>query len=181
MLLLFCVINVHQSGSISPEMDKINFTNWFRFTVNILSESVLEDTYMFKTVLFPVDRSREAREAAEKVINIVKTYQARLVVMSVLETNEEGHEPFHPEMTSPEVVSQLLEEAKTLFAEQGIEVETIQRQGHPAFTICDVADDIGADLIVIGCRGTGLTEEGATDSVSTKIINLSPCPILVVP
>ncbi|NES67417.1 MAG: universal stress protein, partial [Okeania sp. SIO2D1] len=38
---------------------------------------------MFKTVLFPVDRSREAREAADKVINIVKTYQARLVVISV--------------------------------------------------------------------------------------------------
>lgn len=136
---------------------------------------------MFKTVLFPVDRSREAREAAEKVVNIVKTYQARLVIMSVLEKVEEGQEPFHPEMTSPDTVAQLLDEAKSMFAQQGIEVEIIQREGHPAFTICDVADDINADLIVIGCRGTGLTEEGNTDSVSNRIINLSPCPILVVP
>ena len=136
---------------------------------------------MFKTVLFPVDRSREAHEAAEKVINIVQTYQARLVVMSVVEVVEEGQEPFHPEMTSSDTVTQLLDEAKSMFAQQGIEVETIQREGHPAFTICDVADDINADLIVIGCRGTGLTEEGSTDSVSSRIINLSPCPILVVP
>ncbi|NES03607.1 MAG: universal stress protein [Okeania sp. SIO2F4] len=136
---------------------------------------------MFKTVLFPVDRSREAREAAEKVINIVKTYQARLVVISVREVVSQGQEAFHPEMTSEQTVTQLLEEAKALFAEQGIQAETIQREGHPAFTICDVADEIEADLIVIGCRGTGLSEEGATDSVSNRIINLSPCPILVVP
>ncbi|MDY7008590.1 MAG: universal stress protein [Cyanobacteriota bacterium] len=136
---------------------------------------------MFKTVLFPVDRSREAREAAEKVINIVKTYQARLVVISVRELVSEGQEAFHPEMTSEQTVTQLLEEAKALFTEEGIEAETIQKEGHPAFTICDVADEINADLIVIGCRGTGLSEEGATDSVSNRIINLSPCPILVVP
>ncbi|NEN91094.1 MAG: universal stress protein [Okeania sp. SIO3H1] len=136
---------------------------------------------MFKTVLFPVDRSREAREAADKVINIVKTYQARLVVVSVREVVSEGQEVFHPEMTSEQTVVQLLEQAKALFTEQGIEAETIQREGHPAFTICDVADEINADLIVIGCRGTGLGEEGATDSVSNRIINLSPCPILVVP
>ena len=40
---------------------------------------------MFKTVLFPVDQSREAREAAEKVVNIVKTYASRLVILSVVE------------------------------------------------------------------------------------------------
>ncbi len=136
---------------------------------------------MFKTVLFPVDRSREAREAADKVINIVKTYQGRLVLISVVEKVSEGQEPFHPEMTSSETVTQLLEEAKSMFAQQGIEAETILKEGHPAFTICDVADEIEADLIVIGCRGTGLTEEGTTDSVSNRIINLSPCPILVVP
>ena len=135
---------------------------------------------MFKTVLFPVDRSQEAR-AAEKVVNIVQTFQSRLVLLSVVEVVSEGQEPFHPEMTSPETVTQLLEEAKSIFAQQGIEVEVVQKEGHPAFTICDVADEIEADLIVIGCRGTGLTGEGASDSVSNRIINLSPCPILVVP
>ena len=136
---------------------------------------------MFKTVLFPVDRSREAREAAEKTIALVKTFNCRLVLLSVLETPPEGQEPTHPEMTSKEGVAQLLESAKSMFEQQGIKAETIMREGMPAFTICDVADEINADLIVIGCRGTGLTEEGASDSVSNRVINLSPCPILVVP
>jgi nucleotide-binding universal stress UspA family protein len=78
-------------------------------------------------------------------------------------------------------VAQLLKSAQSMFAQQGIEAETIEREGKPAFTICDVADEIGADLIVMGCRGTGLTEEGAADSVTNRVINLSPCPILIVP
>jgi len=57
----------------------------------------------------------------------------------------------------------------------------MSREGMPAFTICDVADEIGADLIVMGCRGLGLTEEGAAESVTNRVINLSPCPVLIVP
>lgn len=138
---------------------------------------------MFKTVLFPVDQSREAREAAEMVIQIVKNYSARLIILSVLEApTPEGDESPAPEkMTSAEAVAQLLKSAQSMFAQQGIEAETIEREGKPAFTICDVADEVGADLIVMGCRGIGLTEEGAADSVTNRVINLSPCPILIVP
>jgi nucleotide-binding universal stress UspA family protein len=47
---------------------------------------------MFKTVLFPVDQSRESREAADTVANIVKTYSSRLVLLSVVEAPEkESH------------------------------------------------------------------------------------------
>jgi nucleotide-binding universal stress UspA family protein len=138
---------------------------------------------MFKTVLFPVDQSREAREAAEMVIQIVKNYSARLIILSVLEApTPEGEESPAPEkMTSADAVAQLLKSAQSMFAQQGIEAETIEREGKPAFTICDVADEVGADLIVMGCRGIGLTEEGAADSVTNRVINLSPCPILIVP
>ena len=40
---------------------------------------------MFKTVLFPFNQSREAREAAEVVANVVKKYGSRLFLLSVLE------------------------------------------------------------------------------------------------
>jgi nucleotide-binding universal stress UspA family protein len=137
---------------------------------------------MFKTVLFPVDRSREAREAVEKVVNIVKTYSSRLVILSVVEPPaEDAASPTPEPMTSPEAVAKLLSEAQAVFSQQGIEAEVIEREGKPAFTICDVADEIGADLIVMGCRGMGLTEDGASDSVTNRVINLSPCAVLIVP
>ncbi|NJL66232.1 MAG: universal stress protein [Oscillatoriales cyanobacterium RU_3_3] len=136
---------------------------------------------MFKTVLFPVDRSREAREAVEKVVNIVKTYSSRLVILSVVEPPaEDAATPSEP-MSSPEAVAKLLSEAQAVFSQAGIQAEIIEREGKPAFTICDVADEIGADLIVMGCRGMGLTDDGASDSVTNRVINLSPCAVLIVP
>ncbi|MBD2776729.1 universal stress protein [Iningainema tapete] len=135
---------------------------------------------MFKTVLFPIDQSREAREAADVVANVVQKYGSRLILLSVVE-EPAPDAPSTETMTSPEAVAQLLENAKSLFAQQGIQAESIEREGKPAFTICDVADEIDADLIVMGCRGLGLTEEGASDSVTSRVINLSPCPVLVVP
>ncbi|MDZ7959459.1 MAG: universal stress protein [Aulosira sp. DedQUE10] len=135
---------------------------------------------MFKTVLFPIDQSREAREAADVVTNVVQKYGSRLVLLSVVEEPSQEATSGDP-MVSPEVVAKLLENAQTLFSQQGITAEILERQGKPAFTICDVADEIGADLIIMGCRGLGLTEEGATDSVTARVINLSPCPVLIVP
>ena len=136
---------------------------------------------MFKTVLFSIDQSREAREAAEVVTNVVQKYGSRLVLLSVLEAEDSVDPPSAEVMASPDAVAQLLKNAQSLFTQQGITSEIIEREGKPAFVICDVADEIGANLIVMGCRGIGLTEEGITESVTNRVINLSPCPVLVVP
>jgi nucleotide-binding universal stress UspA family protein len=137
---------------------------------------------MFNTVLFPIDQSRETREAADTVANIVKTYNSRLVLISVVEKPaSEETPPKEDKMSSPQEVAKLLQAAQTLFSEQGIEAEIIEREGMPSFTICDVADEVGADLIVMGCRGLGLTTEGVSESVTNRVINLSPCPVLIVP
>ncbi len=136
---------------------------------------------MFKTVLFPIDQSREAREAAEVVVDIVQKYDSHLVLLSVVEVADSEASADAEPMASPDQVAQLLQNAQSLFTQQGIQAETIEREGKPAFVICDVADEIGANLIVMGCRGLGLTEEGMTDSVTNRVINLSPCPVLVVP
>jgi nucleotide-binding universal stress UspA family protein len=133
---------------------------------------------MFKTVLFPIDQSRESRQAAETVANVVNFHKSRLIILSVVEEPEEGASEV---MSSPEAIAELLESAKNIFSQQGIQSELVERAGKPAFTICDVADEIEADLIVMGCRGIGLTEEGAADSVTNRVINLSPCPVLIVP
>ena len=143
---------------------------------------VLEILVMFNTVLFPVNPSREAREAATVVANIVQKYGSRLFLLSVVEEPHSEEETKHPDtMMSPEAVIELLNNAQAMFAQQGIEAETLQRQGMPAFTICDVADELDANLIIMGSRGLGLTEEGVADSVTNRVINLSPCPVLIVP
>lgn len=133
---------------------------------------------MFKTVLFPIDKSREAREAVEVVNSVVKTYGSQLFLLSVVEKPPEEGDSV---MSHEEIVAKLLDEAKKLFAQSNIEAEIIEKEGIPSFTICDVAEEIKADLIIMGCRGLGLTTEGAEESVTNRVTNLAPCPVLVVP
>jgi nucleotide-binding universal stress UspA family protein len=137
---------------------------------------------MFKTVLFPVDQSREAREAVDTVANIVQTYKSRLILLSVVEKTASDETPSGVDvMTSAEAVAKLLQGAQALFTEKGIQTEIIEREGMPSFTICDVADEVEADLIIMGCRGLGLLEKSSVESVTNRVINLSPCPVLIVP
>jgi nucleotide-binding universal stress UspA family protein len=135
---------------------------------------------MFKTVLFPIDMSSEAQQAAPKVAELVKLHQSQLILLSVVEPTEPGSSASSSQ-SSPEAVARLLGQAQEQFASQGIVTEVIERQGQPAFVICDVADELNADLIVMGCRGVGLIEEVQSESVTNRVINLSPCPVLIVP
>jgi len=133
---------------------------------------------MFKSILFPIDGSPESRNAAEFVVDLVKTHQSSLTIVSVVEPAgaEAGSGAGSP---SHEMIQQLLQGAHDLFAKAGIEAETIEREGKPSFVICDVADEIEADLIVMG--SSGATPEGAAESVTGRVIGFSPCPVLVVP
>jgi nucleotide-binding universal stress UspA family protein len=130
---------------------------------------------MFKTILFPIELTRETRKAIELTAEMVKIHNSKLNILSVVESNAEGT------MSSEPQVAKLLQESKSFFANQGIQAETIEKSGLPAFTICDVADEINADLIIMSCRGLGLIdEESAAESVTNRVINLANCPVLVV-
>ena len=137
---------------------------------------------MFNKILFPLDRSREAQEAIAVAIDLVQKYQSKLILLSVIETPDPNAETIDdPVMQSPEAIDQLLHSAQAMFAKRGIQAEILQRQGKPAFTICDVADELNVNLIVMGSRGVGLDVEHTTDSVASRVINLAPCPVLIVP
>ena len=138
---------------------------------------------MFKTILFPIDDSRETKEAAKTVAELAKTYNSNLLLLSVVEPVKEEENPTQSKdmMSSADAVSELLKEAQKAFEQQGIKAEIIEKEGVPSFTICDVADEMEVDLIIMGCRGLGLTEQGVSESVANRVINLSPCPVLIVP
>lgn len=132
---------------------------------------------MFETVLYPIDQTRESIEAAGMVAQVVNLCHSRLVILSVVD--QEAEEA--AQSAAYEAIAKLLDEIKTLFGARGITAETMERTGNPAFMICDVADEINAKVIIMGCRGLGLTEEGAAESVTNRVINLAPCPVLIVP
>ncbi|MCP9785220.1 universal stress protein [Cyanobium sp. N5-Cardenillas] len=127
---------------------------------------------MFDTVLFPIDQSRQTMETAAVALQLAQRHGSRIVLLSVVEA-EEGV------MHDPAAVAQLLEQARASFTQAGVACEVLEREGKPAFVIGDVADEINADVIVMGTRG--ITLEGDHQSTAARVLQLAPCPVLVVP
>ena len=127
---------------------------------------------MFETVLFPVDQSREALEAAGKTLELARSHSSRLVLLSVVQ-------PERLEMQDHEAVAALLAKTRDRFERAGVSCDELEREGKPAFVICDVADELNVDVIVMGTRGVNL--EAESGSTAARVIQLAPCPVLVVP
>ena len=53
--------------------------------------------------------------------------------------------------------------------------------GYPAERLADLADEEGAELIVVGSRGRGAFKAAFLGSVSSSLIGVARCPVLVVP
>ena len=123
---------------------------------------------MFDTVLFPLDQSRQAMETAAVALQLAQQHNSRMVLLSVVEPGDDAA-----------AVAQLLEQARASFAQAGVDCQVIEREGNPAFVIGDVADEINADVIVMGTRGIAL--ESDQQSTAARVIQLAPCPVLVVP
>ncbi len=127
---------------------------------------------MFETVLFPIDQSRETMETASKALELARSHSSRLIILSVVQAER-------PEMHDPEAVAVILKRAREQVEQAGIACEVLEREGKPAFVICDVADELNVDVIVMGTRGVNL--DGDRESTAARVIQLAPCPVLVVP
>ena len=126
---------------------------------------------MFETVLLAIDHSPETTETVAVGLQLAQQHGSRVVLLSVVE--EEGT------MHDPVAVTQLLEQARSRCEQAGLPCDVFERQGKPAFVIGDVADEINADVIVIGTHGITLEED--QHSTAARVIQLAPCPVLVVP
>jgi nucleotide-binding universal stress UspA family protein len=78
-----------------------------------------------------------------------------------------------------EASEELLERVVAGAGVNGAELRTML--GLPAEQLAELADDEGADLIVVGSRGRGGFRAAFLGSVSNSLIGIARCPVLVVP
>ena len=133
---------------------------------------------MFDTILFPINRSRETTHAIALVADLASKYNSTVIALSVLDLG-----PDDDAENARKQSQTLLEQATAALSKAGIaNIQPESTEGKAAFAICDVADDRDVGLIVMGCRGVGLADDAAQESsVSTRVLQLAPCPVLLVP
>ena len=127
---------------------------------------------MFETVLLPIDPSREALETEAKALELARRDGSRLVLLSVLP-------PVTGKKHDHEAVAGVLSQTRKRCEQAGVICQEVERSGKPASVICDVVDELNVDVIVMGTRGVNL--ESDSGSTPAQVLQLAPCPVLVVP
>ncbi|HEY2160808.1 MAG TPA: universal stress protein [Solirubrobacteraceae bacterium] len=145
---------------------------------------------MFGSILVGTDGSETASTAVRHAIGLAVDLRARLQIVSAYEPTaderlllERTQVPADIEWTvNPRAdVLDLLERAQSAAREAGVsEVETFARQGDAADAILDVAEERGADLIVVGNKGMTGAKRFLLGSVPNKVSHHAPCSVLIV-
>jgi universal stress protein A len=142
-----------------------------------------------KRVLVPVDFSGDSLNALAYARDLVKPFNAEVVVVHVIEPIYYAA-PADMYMTSPNfaalideqqrAATQQLKRIATDLEKKGHRVRTVLKSGSPAQVIIDSAQRLGIDLIIMATHGhTGLAHL-FMGSVAEKVVRTATCAVLTV-
>ena len=144
---------------------------------------------MFGSIVVGTDGSDTAKEAVRQATELAKSIGAQLNVVSAYEPVPEGRlrserkdapDDLQWSINPREDVEATLSDASEAINEAGVKVETFAREGDPADAILDVAEEQGADLIVVGNKGMTGAKRFLLGSVPNRISHHAPCSVLII-
>lgn len=123
-----------------------------------------------KTIVVGYNESEPSERALQRAVELARLYGAKLVVTSAVPVA----------IASGGVVKLEPSGIAGKLADRGIEAEVVEGAGDPAEVICTVAEQRGADLIVVGTREPSLIERQLGHSVSEHVQRRAHCDVLIV-
>jgi nucleotide-binding universal stress UspA family protein len=139
-------------------------------------------------VLLTTDGSVLAADAMEKGLNLLGKGH-RLVALTVvapaspalsLSPMGPGPDPTLADELEARTTRVQSGELHSLLDRLGVDAEARVEVGDAGDTICLVAEEIGADVVVVGSHGNGRLKEILLGSVSHHVLHHAPCPVLTV-
>jgi nucleotide-binding universal stress UspA family protein len=139
---------------------------------------------MFKSIVWASDGSGLAQKAFPLVKELAQAGGAKITIVHVVERVEGIGAVGLPRRADESQVQADLREQAAALEQEGFTI-SLEIRGdvgvRPAHEIVAVARDVGADLIVAGSRGHTAIGGLLLGSVTTRLLHISPCPVLVVP
>jgi nucleotide-binding universal stress UspA family protein len=144
-------------------------------------------TQLFKKVLVPTDGTAKSVKAGRLGFRIARAQGASVTILFVLDPRVTSKRSQASNSSAAQIREAMTAEGKSYLAhleevaaEQNLTVRRELREGTPYQEILALAEEMGADLIVMGHseqRGPRRTMRG---SVAEKVIRFASCPVLVV-
>jgi nucleotide-binding universal stress UspA family protein len=85
-----------------------------------------------------------------------------------------------PDAEPLEELKEILGQAKMILGERGVAAHTVDAVGDPTSAILQTAENLDADLVIVGTRGRNVLTRALLGSVSTQVVNHARCDVLVV-
>ncbi|HCK30952.1 universal stress protein [Acinetobacter ursingii] len=143
----------------------------------------------YHRILVPVDDSPLSDAAVKHAVDVAKAFNSTVTVMSVVAVDPFVGVDFYK--VAPAVTEHLfeaetnaeahLQKISDIFSSNGIETNTkIIREEPTATGILNIADEVNADLIIMGSHGRSGLKKLVLGSVAQKVLAESPVPVLIV-
>jgi len=141
---------------------------------------------MIQTITVGTDGSDTASKAVEFALDVAEKFGAKVVVASsyrpvgedrLRQEQREAPQDIQWSINPTEDVDKALRTVEELARERGLEVTSEARQGDPAEVLCDIAEQHGADLLVVGNKGMHRRVLG---SVPNSVSHNAPCSVVIV-
>lgn len=127
----------------------------------------------YEQIICGVDGSETSLAALKEASKLAGSEGAKL---TVLYAQQEDSEHVATAASGDEV----LERALVVARKEDIEPDTRLEHGDPSEVLIDVAEKVGADLLVVGNKGMTGVQRFLLGSVPNKVSHHAPCDLLIV-
>lgn len=139
-------------------------------------------------IVAAVDGSEQSDRAAALAASLARTYDARLVLVTVVRPPEgwwgvTGEPPTPAALSEALITGQqrILAEVEKNIDLTNVDHTTVEELGDPTSAILALCEREKADLLIVGRRGAGVVERMVIGSVADRLAHHARCPLLIVP
>ena len=127
---------------------------------------------MFETILLPINTLKFNLQKTEKAIHFARHNIVRLIILYFSEHQSAS-------LNTSDGISYATSILKDLIVQNDVVCDVIHRRGKEAIVICEIADELNVDLIVMGAQGINLLKE--SQNITSRVIKTANCPVLIIP
>jgi len=139
-----------------------------------------------KKILLAMDFSEAADKLAEYAKLYTQKFDAELYVLYVSPTMNRYAKLYVTPSSIDDLVGKILEGAKAAMEEymvkyfKGLKAKSLVEYGYAPVRILEVAEEIGADMIVMGTHGRKGVDRILFGSVAEKVVKTAKIPVVTV-
>jgi nucleotide-binding universal stress UspA family protein len=141
---------------------------------------------VLETIAVGTDGSATATKAVEFALDLAEHYGARVVFISsyrpvsesrLRQEQKEAPQELQWSLNPAEDVEATLRDVEALADERGLKWTSEAREGNPADVLVDLAEEHGADVLVIGNKGM---QRRVLGSVPNSVSHKAKCSVMIV-